>query len=92
MEEEGPHEEAEVLSHHPVVVASFQGVIEVEEYHEEVSEAEVEGLSLLLLHREVPLMELSISCLFVVLSYWVETESSLCSFTRGCISVCYIYI
>ncbi|KAF8805373.1 hypothetical protein BYT27DRAFT_7258485 [Phlegmacium glaucopus] len=53
--EEGLHEEAEVLFQDlVVVVGSFQGVIEVEGYREEVSAAEVEGLSLLfLLHREV---------------------------------------
>ncbi|KAF8805378.1 hypothetical protein BYT27DRAFT_7258489 [Phlegmacium glaucopus] len=53
--EEGLHEEGEVLfQDFVVVVGSFQGVIEVEGYREEVSAAEVEGLSLLfLLHREV---------------------------------------
>ena len=60
-----PHEEVEDF----VVEGLVQGLIEVEEYHEEGSEVEVEGLLLLLkLCRECALDWLFVC--FVVLSEW----------------------
>ena len=64
--EEYSHGEAEVLIIlHPVAEASFQGVIEVEGYHEEVSVAEVEGPLLFHFHREVDVLSVFFCFCFV---------------------------
>ena len=54
-----------------VVEGLLQGLIEVEEYHEEGSVVEVEGLLLLLkLYREGDCVIGLAVCMFVVLSKW----------------------